>query len=998
MTVFTNKLFSTGSVFLSKEADSMNNFMSMSFDSNGNVTASLVGAGTVDRRNGDGGNDYEVGDVELRFGSTWVTGRSQESDFSIKRRYVNDGGRSGYELRIARTSHEGYDKDRQANWFEADTDVGIAYRVNDNVGAAGGPTPFRIGGGLTESPMGSSGLKDEYATLVVSASQQGTNYMRTILRLDNGTYLGSNGGVNSYYGSHQQFLMGDAYSSDPAAYGTGFGTNMWMGNYDYIPKASGPAQDWRGCFYIAYGDVSTRMEGMEPPKLGSQFGQFADGACWLMSTASESGGTGGGQIAPKLRVGDSYRGTTARGSQMIFPSSSLHVLGDGSDTNNMLFSSGYIVDNRDYVAQFETVAIQSYIGTSLIGIKAGSYNRGDGQENGSGYPTKMTIAMGAINYTAGKYADPTDFTGNRLECNSGDFWVGITQPEAIGAKQKGPQTRMMLTASGSLNIFSGSNADTSPHLQFPPKPGYLNNPIDASCQFIPSGTINMWGGHAVGTSPGDFGYNSPAVMNFINYTSALRPADSYCDSGDILGRIAFRSFGAGNVTGESGYDGLGCYVEARVSANWGIKDWNTDLDFYTRADQGRPERVMTLGAYGDLTLGGTPQTTYKLKVDGLVGIESGLYHIDDTNTFMAFTVDQIELEAGGHTAILLNEDGSEPTTIVYDNLTVSGSLPQLRLQGSNTTASSGPELIFRRTTTEVDGITSGDNLGEIWFYGSENGTQFSACAAIVGEADGDFTYSTDAPGRLTFYTTPDSSVSVTERMRITRDGSVVIGYAGDPSGFAGSYTGLLAVKRDAAASYCADLWADGNATNRWSLRCMGGTDDNSGSNTHIQFADGDGGLIGAITSTGGTVTYGPFTGIHYCGLPEGINSYPYGTILKILSTSTTREKQISYLCGPTSTAVDKTVFGIYAVDMVGSPSEDEKHQVFCLGDGHILVCSEGGNIELGDYICSSNTQGHGMKQSDDLLHNYTVAKATEPVDWSNEPDTTKLISCTYHAS
>jgi co-chaperonin GroES (HSP10) len=74
------------------------------------------------------------------------------------------------------------------------------------------------------------------------------------------------------------------------------------------------------------------------------------------------------------------------------------------------------------------------------------------------------------------------------------------------------------------------------------------------------------------------------------------------------------------------------------------------------------------------------------------------------------------------------------------------------------------------------------------------------------------------------------------------------------------------------------------------------------------------------------------------------------------------------------------------------------HQVFALGDGHVLVCNEGGDIEVGDYICSSNTSGHGMKQDDDILHNYTVAKATEAVNWTSEGQNTKLISCTYHAA
>jgi len=71
--------------------------------------------------------------------------------------------------------------------------------------------------------------------------------------------------------------------------------------------------------------------------------------------------------------------------------------------------------------------------------------------------------------------------------------------------------------------------------------------------------------------------------------------------------------------------------------------------------------------------------------------------------------------------------------------------------------------------------------------------------------------------------------------------------------------------------------------------------------------------------------------------------------------------------------------------------------VNALGEGGINVCSENGNIEIGDYICTSSIKGKGMKQDDDLLHNYTVAKALEAVDWSKETQTTKMIACTYHA-
>jgi hypothetical protein len=46
-----------------------------------------------------------------------------------------------------------------------------------------------------------------------------------------------------------------------------------------------------------------------------------------------------------------------------------------------------------------------------------------------------------------------------------------------------------------------------------------------------------------------------------------------------------------------------------------------------------------------------------------------------------------------------------------------------------------------------------------------------------------------------------------------------------------------------------------------------------------------------------------------------------------------------------------------------------------VGEGGIWVSNENGNIENGDYITTSNIAGIGMRQDDDILHNYTCAKA-----------------------
>jgi hypothetical protein len=76
-------------------------------------------------------------------------------------------------------------------------------------------------------------------------------------------------------------------------------------------------------------------------------------------------------------------------------------------------------------------------------------------------------------------------------------------------------------------------------------------------------------------------------------------------------------------------------------------------------------------------------------------------------------------------------------------------------------------------------------------------------------------------------------------------------------------------------------------------------------------------------------------------------------------------------------------------------------------EGGIWVCNSNGNIENGDYITSSDYIGYGEKQDDDILHNYTVAKATIECNFEldsqyykclalNETIKIAFISGTYH--
>tara|TARA_R110002153_G_scaffold273957_1_gene446225 strand:- start:25 stop:801 length:777 start_codon:yes stop_codon:yes gene_type:complete len=88
--------------------------------------------------------------------------------------------------------------------------------------------------------------------------------------------------------------------------------------------------------------------------------------------------------------------------------------------------------------------------------------------------------------------------------------------------------------------------------------------------------------------------------------------------------------------------------------------------------------------------------------------------------------------------------------------------------------------------------------------------------------------------------------------------------------------------------------------------------------------------------------------------------------------------------------------------------QDNRITVNSVGEGGILVSNYNGDLENGDYITTCPLEGLGMKQDDDLLHNYTVAKVTQDVTFLHgDPDVTeityngqtykyKFVGCTYH--
>jgi hypothetical protein len=68
--------------------------------------------------------------------------------------------------------------------------------------------------------------------------------------------------------------------------------------------------------------------------------------------------------------------------------------------------------------------------------------------------------------------------------------------------------------------------------------------------------------------------------------------------------------------------------------------------------------------------------------------------------------------------------------------------------------------------------------------------------------------------------------------------------------------------------------------------------------------------------------------------------------------------------------------------------------VNALGEGQINVCGENGDIEAGDLIVTSSMPGKGMKQADDIVRSYTVARSREAITFSS-PTEVKMIACIF---
>jgi hypothetical protein len=355
---------------------------------------------------------------------------------------------------------------------------------------------------------------------------------------------------------------------------------------------------------------------------------------------------------------------------------------------------------------------------------------------------------------------------------------------------------------------------------------------------------------------------------------------------------------------------------------------------------------------------------------------------------MASSNMNIESKVADKDIIFKGIDGSSDVTALTLDMSDAGAATfnTRIIVGSNTVMSSTNAVQFMGGSTQ--------SFGDTGAIGIAGGTGFH----ITGSATGDMCFAPKG-GNAFLIGTSNSGSGPSLRLKVDEDGNFMFGGATSMD----SNTSLVSFTLNANNKFNGAFITDGNTANHFGPMIRCGTDDNSGTNTMLTFQDGNGDGIGSITSSGGTVSYGAFTAHHEVNVPDADNpsddtdAYPYGTLVEVVSTylsDTNKQGSIRYTVQKSQSANSKKVLGAYCSNMGPNPMvptsgtyANNLHMISILGDGHIICNNSGGNISVGDGICTSSTAGIGAKATDNP--SMIVGIAQEDVTFSGSE--TKLV-------
>jgi|11BtaG_2_1085332.scaffolds.fasta_scaffold11190_1 hypothetical protein len=649
----------------------------------------------------------------------------------------------------------------------------------------------------------------------------------------------------------------------------------------------------------------------------------------------------------------------------------------------------------------------------------------------------------------------TDPTANRtITFPDEDGDVALLQsdalPKAISFPVKNPSTTTALTKgqivyisgySGNkpeISLAQSNSSSTMPAFGFVAKDiaaegeGYIISSglfkgIDTNSLYSEGDTI-----YVSSTTAGEFVNTPPAGSGtLIQNIGKIIRADS--SNGELLVGGAGRTNATPNLDNGKFFIGNGSNQSSQSNYTLPLADGNANQVLQTNGSGALSFATISSGGIASVAADDTPQLGGDLDVNGNkihsssgnVKIETGTGggYIDITTTASSNGNIYLRPQSGGGSG-----DGnvgigngftpgsSKPTFTLQvkdDNNTTFVS----RIENANTgTSTSCIELVLNPSTTNVDttnkflsfkkgtsekGYLAGDGSGglqltseshlDIKSSGNINIKSSSATIAEFDTTSSKFLFGADAVSE----TTGAEHFKIKENATATSSGD----------------SGLLVVH---------------NTHNSHSTRVLtlkGGNQSSTQPSANTRFIDifaGNGTtVVGGITGngSGGIQLTTSFTAMHptiiaasevislgliveSTGIIWANNQNDVSTAIpKVTLTNTNNSKKVFGVISSTSSDYE----GYVAAWGVGE--SESQITVNSIGEGKVWVTNINGSVENGDYVTTSEISGHGRLQDDDLLHNYTVAKCTETVDWSSVSDTINhngvdykkyLIGCTYH--
>jgi hypothetical protein len=301
-------------------------------------------------------------------------------------------------------------------------------------------------------------------------------------------------------------------------------------------------------------------------------------------------------------------------------------------------------------------------------------------------------------------------------------------------------------------------------------------------------------GTTYGSSGGTFKHNANsaatgAVIKLIKSRGTSVGSSTIVQNDDRCGNIIFAGTdGSGDVTAAS--------IEGFVDGTPGANDMPGRLVFSTTADgASSPTERLRIASSGRVGIGNN-SPALKLHVEdsgsqvvrwARTGVGAGSLDVDASgnavvNAHTSSTGIAFHLQASEKARIDSSGRLLVGTSSAYDVAGGTGYTPSFQVVGSTAQQASalvahtdGEAYIVLANLGGGSVVSNNELLGVINFKGNDGNSypDFASIAAFVDGTPGD----NDCPGRLTFSTTADGGISLTERMRIDSSGRVGIGTA-----------------------------------------------------------------------------------------------------------------------------------------------------------------------------------------------------------------------------